>query len=182
MCVRAHSVVSDPIDCSPPGSSVHGIILARILDGLPFPSPEDLQIFLTQGLNLKLLHLQVDSLPLSYLGSPERCVLFFVFLMAALGLRCFMQAFSSWGVWGLLSVLVHRLLIAVSSLMWSTGSRRVQHAGSRAWAQQLRPMGLVAPGWWESSWIRDQTCVPCIGRQILTHCATKEVLKPIYWG
>ena len=63
--------------------------------GLPFPSPEDLQIFLTQGLNLKLLHLQVDSLPLSYLGSPERCVLFFVFLMAALGLRCFMQAFSS---------------------------------------------------------------------------------------
>ena len=30
------------IDCSPPGSSVHGILQARILDGLPFPFPGDL--------------------------------------------------------------------------------------------------------------------------------------------
>ena len=29
----------DPMDCSPPGSSVHGIFQARILSGLPFPSP-----------------------------------------------------------------------------------------------------------------------------------------------
>ena len=27
----------DPMDCSPPGSSVHGVSQARILDGLPFP-------------------------------------------------------------------------------------------------------------------------------------------------
>ena len=33
----------DPVDCSPPGSSVHGILQARILEcGLPFPSPGDL--------------------------------------------------------------------------------------------------------------------------------------------
>ena len=32
----------DPRDCSPPGSSVHGILPARILSGLPFPSLEDL--------------------------------------------------------------------------------------------------------------------------------------------
>ena len=32
----------DPIDCSPPGSSVHGIFQARIWSGLPFPSPGDL--------------------------------------------------------------------------------------------------------------------------------------------
>ena len=30
------------MDCSPPGSSVHGILQARILDVLPFPSPGDL--------------------------------------------------------------------------------------------------------------------------------------------
>ena len=30
------------MDCSLPGSSVHGILQARILEGLPFPSPEDL--------------------------------------------------------------------------------------------------------------------------------------------
>ena len=29
----------DPMDCSPPGSSVHGILQARILEWLPFPSP-----------------------------------------------------------------------------------------------------------------------------------------------
>ena len=31
--------VCDPMDCSLPGSSVHGILQARILEGLPFPSP-----------------------------------------------------------------------------------------------------------------------------------------------
>ena len=29
----------DPMDCSPPGSSVHGILQARILQRWPFPSP-----------------------------------------------------------------------------------------------------------------------------------------------
>ena len=30
---------SDPMDCSPPGSSVHGIFQARVPDGVPLPSP-----------------------------------------------------------------------------------------------------------------------------------------------
>ena len=43
-CLHAQSVQScpalcDPVDCSPPGSSVHGIFQARILSGLPCPSP-----------------------------------------------------------------------------------------------------------------------------------------------
>ena len=54
-------------DCSLPGSSVHGIFLARIWNGCHF----HLQgIFLTQGSNLGLLHWQADPLPLSCLGSP----------------------------------------------------------------------------------------------------------------
>ena len=32
----------DPMDCSPPGSSFPGIPQARILSGLPFPTPGDL--------------------------------------------------------------------------------------------------------------------------------------------
>ena len=36
-------------------------------------------------------------------------------------------------------------------------------------------MGLVAPWHVESSWTRARTRVPCIGRQILNHCATREV-------
>ena len=38
---------------------------------------------------------------------------------------------------------------------------------SRAWAQYLRHRSLVAPGYVASSRIKDQTCVSCIGRQIL---------------
>ena len=30
----------DPMDCSPPGSSVHGISQQKYWSGLPFPSPE----------------------------------------------------------------------------------------------------------------------------------------------
>ena len=59
----------DPVDCSPPGSSVHWISQERIPEqGCHF----FLQgIFLTQGLNLYLLHWQTDSLPRSHLG--DRC-------------------------------------------------------------------------------------------------------------
>ena len=62
----------DPLDFSPPGSSHPwdspgkniGVGCHALLQG----------IFLTQGLNfhpLSLLHWQLDSLPLSYLGSLE---------------------------------------------------------------------------------------------------------------
>ena len=32
----------DPVDCSPPASSVHGILQPEYWSGLPFPSPGDL--------------------------------------------------------------------------------------------------------------------------------------------
>ena len=32
----------DPMDCSLPGSSLHGILQARVLEWLPFSLPEDL--------------------------------------------------------------------------------------------------------------------------------------------
>jgi len=43
-CSVAQSCLSlfNPTDCSPPGSSVHGILQARILEWLPFSSPGDL--------------------------------------------------------------------------------------------------------------------------------------------
>ena len=63
----------NPIDCSPPGSSVHGILQARILEWVATaPSPGNLP---AQGSNLYfscLLPWQADSLPLSPPGSPCR--------------------------------------------------------------------------------------------------------------
>ena len=48
---------------------------------------------------------------------------------------------------------------------------------SRAFGlQQLWCMGLVTSQHVESSWTRDQTCVPCIGRWILNHLTTRKVL------
>ena len=64
VCMFSHSViVSDslrPVDCSPPGSSVHGILQARILDrGFHFLLQG---IFLIQGSNPCLLHLHCNQI------------------------------------------------------------------------------------------------------------------------
>ena len=57
----------NPMGCSPPASSVHAIFQATGV-GCHFLLH---QVFRTQGLNPRLLPaLQVDSLPLSHLGSP----------------------------------------------------------------------------------------------------------------
>ena len=66
VCPVAQScpALCDPMDCSPPGSSVHGISQARIpRSGLPFPSPGDLP---DPGIEPGSPALQVDSLPLSH--------------------------------------------------------------------------------------------------------------------
>ena len=44
-------------------------------------------------------------------------------------------------------------------------------------ARELWFTGLAAPQLMKSSRTRDQTCVPCIGKQILSHCSTREVPK-----
>ena len=57
----------EPMDCSLPGSSVHGIHQARILSGWAFPSQG---IFPTQGLNPSLLHCRQNLYHLNHKGSP----------------------------------------------------------------------------------------------------------------
>ena len=66
----------NPVDCSPPGSSVHGNSLGKntgvcchaLLQG----------IFPTQGLNPALNTLQVDCLPSEPPGKPNRCLKYFI--------------------------------------------------------------------------------------------------------
>ena len=59
----------DPIDCSPPASSIRGFSQARILEWVASSSSRG--TFPTQGSNWCLLDWQADSLPLSHLGSPH---------------------------------------------------------------------------------------------------------------
>ena len=70
--VFSHVQLCGPINCSPPGSSVHGIFQARNTGaGHHFLLQA---IFPTQGSNLYLLcllHWQADSLPLAPPGKPH---------------------------------------------------------------------------------------------------------------
>ena len=90
--------------------------------------------------------------------------------MAVLGLRFCARAFSSCGQVG---ATLHR------------GARASHYRGLSccgaqapdAQTQQLWLIGLVAPRHVGSSQTRARTRVPCIGRQILNHCATREAPK-----
>ena len=61
-CIVAKScpTLCDPMDCKLPGSSVHGILRARILEWVAIPSPGDLP---HPGIKLGSPALQADSLP-----------------------------------------------------------------------------------------------------------------------
>ena len=61
----------DPVDCSPPGSSVHGIFQQGYWSGLPFPSSGDLP---DPGTELQSPALQADSLPAGLPGNTM-CIL-----------------------------------------------------------------------------------------------------------
>ena len=63
---KSCSTPCDPMDCNPPGSSVLGILQAKRLEWVA--------IFFSRGPSQSrdqpyLLHLQVDSLPMSHQGS-----------------------------------------------------------------------------------------------------------------
>ena len=61
----------DPMDCSPPGSSVHGILQARILEWLPCSPPGDLPDPEIEPASPVSAALQVDSLPAEPQGKPN---------------------------------------------------------------------------------------------------------------
>ena len=42
LVAQSYPTLCDPVDCSLPVSSVHGIFQGRILEWVPFPSPGDL--------------------------------------------------------------------------------------------------------------------------------------------
>ena len=74
-CVHARSLLScltvcNPMDYSPSGSSVHGILQARIVKWVAISSSRG--SFWSTDRTQSLLYWQVGSLPLSHPGSPDR--------------------------------------------------------------------------------------------------------------
>ena len=72
-CMPAKSCLSlcDPKDCSSPGSFVHGILQARILEWVAMPSSGDFPNPGIQPCLLHLLHWQVVSLTLVWPEKPR---------------------------------------------------------------------------------------------------------------
>ena len=142
-------------------------------------------IFPDQGSNPCPLHWQADSQPLRHQGSPSFLFLinlFYVFIFGCVGslllCTCFLQlwqagvdlcccvrashcgGFSCCGAWAL----GMRASVVAARRLSSCGSRALERRFSScgAGAQLLRGMwDLPRPG--------NQTCVLCIGRQILNH-------------
>ena len=87
--------------------------------------------------------------------------------MAVLGLHFCARAFSICGKWG-------PLFIAVCGPSHYCSLSCCGAQAPDTQAQQLWLTGLVAPRHVGSSQTRARTRVPCIGRQTLNHCATRE--------
>ena len=66
VCAQSHPTLWDPTECSPPGSSGHGISRQEHWSGLPFPPPGDLP---DPGIKPTSPALQAHSLPWIHLGS-----------------------------------------------------------------------------------------------------------------
>ena len=67
----------NPMDCSPPGSSVHGILQARILEWVAMPSSRGSSWPRDWICISYVLHWQADSLPLIPPGKPNwLCILY----------------------------------------------------------------------------------------------------------
>ena len=64
---QSYLTLWDPVDCSPPGSSVHGILQARVLEWVAIPSPGDLP---NPGIKPRSPTLQADALPSK---QPAKC-------------------------------------------------------------------------------------------------------------
>ena len=69
LVTQSYPTLRDPVDCSPPGSSVHGILQASMLEWVAFPSPGDLP---GPGIELGSPTLQADSLPSEPPGKPHK--------------------------------------------------------------------------------------------------------------
>ena len=65
---QSFPALCDPMDCSLPGSSIHGIFQAKVLEWVAISFSRG--IFLTQELNLGLLHCRQVLYHLSHQGVP----------------------------------------------------------------------------------------------------------------
>ena len=106
--------------------------------------------------------------------------MFFNIIFGCTGSSLLVQAFSSCSEQRLFFIAVHGFLIAGALSLRSTGSQHMDFSSCsmwaqqlwfvnpRAWAQQYRCMGLVAPQHVESSWTRGWPVSPALASRSLS--------------
>ena len=192
LCVHFCLTLCDPIFCSLPDSSVHGIFQARRLEWAALSLLQG--IFPIQGSNLHLLcllHCQVDSLPLSHQGSPmlwaKCCTAFFQLILV------FPSFLSEWNFCSLICsspqildssmslpptcnhlsvwMLSHFICVQLFVSMWTIGQALLSMGFSRQeyWSGFLYP----PPGDLPHPGIEPES--PALKSGFFTHWATWEV-------
>lgn len=91
----------------------------------------------------------------------------YALFLAVLGSLSLQALFSSCHVWAPLVVVMGSWRTGVSS--HGTRAQQLRLEGSGMRAQELWPTGFAAQRPVGSSRMRDQTCVPCVSREILHH-------------
>ena len=81
VCAQLCLTLRYPMDCNPPGSSVHGILQARILEWVAMPSSRASSDPGIKPVSLALLHWQAYSLPLCHQGSPPYLLISLPYLL-----------------------------------------------------------------------------------------------------
>ena len=87
------------MDCSPPGSSVHGILQARIMEWVATPFSRGWLTIYNSGIQpvaLRLLHRQADILPLSHFGAKKLCESHFSLQISCPNLMSFPSSLSTY--------------------------------------------------------------------------------------
>ena len=163
------------MDCNPPGSSVHAVLPARILE--PFPSAGELPDL---RIELKSLALQADSLPLLSLEKPsiggeESKTNESDWQRKGHGKILF--SFLNWVLWRNLGDLI---LVRIFTLCWllpiTSGSHQQVLSGVYFFIFfRLCPMALMIL----VPWPRIESVPPALEAQHLNHWTTREVPE---WG
>ena len=129
----------DPMDCSPPGSSVHAILQARILEWVAIPfsrgSSWHRDRTLVSCISGRFFTVWVTREALFY---KQTSLSFFCLFLTAQGLCCCSRLFLVAESGGYSLAAVQRLLTAVASPV-------EEHGLCSMWASVVMAPGLVAP-------------------------------------
>ena len=117
----------DPVDCSLPGSSVYGILQARILEWVLYPPPGDIP---NPGINLRSPTLQMDSLQSVPSGKPKNTEVSSLSLLQ----RIFLTHQSNQGLLHCRWIL-YQLSYQFSSVRWNLSET--------CYGQEALPMNLL---------------------------------------